>query len=425
MSVDRYRFLAAADKIGTQLAREAVWDGKRCNWIGNHMEVISSRWVLTTRSFGPELYSGTAGIALFLGHLYRCTGERIFRVIAEGAIEHVRSLAPKMRPSSRLGFYAGTAGIAWSLRELSKICDRPDWSDEGLQLMRTIPQDAEPWNLDIMSGMAGAVLGLLMLVHTGRERSMLDFAVNLGRKILAAANRHRFGWSWETLPESSSRDLTGLSHGASGISLALLELGRATEESAFITAAERGFEYEDHWFEPDNGNWPDFRTNPGKPRSSKPVYEVAWCHGAPGIGLSRLRAYQLIGNEKYRLSAEAAIGTTYRSAVSSTSGQGNFCLCHGQSGNADLFLCADHVFREEKYRTLAEQIGQRGLEAYDEIGVPWPCGVQGGGETPGLMLGLAGIGYFYLRLFDSAKVPTILLPSELGTTVARPGLNVF
>ena len=36
-------------------------------------------------------------------------------------------------------------------------------------------------------------------------------------------------------------------------------------------------------------------------------------------------------------------------------------------------------------------------------------GGLGGGETPGLMLGLAGIGYFYLRLFDPDGVPPVLI----------------
>jgi len=38
-----------------------------------------------------------------------------------------------------------------------------------------------------------------------------------------------------------------------------------------------------------------------------------------------------------------------------------------------------------------------------------PCGVVSGGETPNLMLGTAGIGYFYLRLYDSSAVPSVLL----------------
>jgi lantibiotic modifying enzyme len=35
--------------------------------------------------------------------------------------------------------------------------------------------------------------------------------------------------------------------------------------------------------------------------------------------------------------------------------------------------------------------------------------VPGGGETASLMLGLAGIGYFYLRLHDPEGIPSVLI----------------
>ena len=57
----------------------------------------------------------------------------------------------------------------------------------------------------------------------------------------------------------------------------------------------------------------------------------------------------------------------------------------------------------EKARQLAGSI----LREVDATG--WRCGVPGGVETPGLMTGLAGIGYQLLRLADSEKVPSLLL----------------
>lgn len=166
-----------------------------------------------------------------------------------------------------------------------------------------------------MSGTAGSVLGLLMAVCRGGDHSTLEIAMNFGQEILARGNRHEFGLSWTTTKNAASRDLTGLSHGAAGIALTLLELGMATKERTFIAAAELGFEYEDHWFEPQVGNWPDFRMNViGRASSPEPAYDVAWCHGAPGIGLSRLRAYELTRKEKYRKSAEAAIAITLKCA---------------------------------------------------------------------------------------------------------------
>jgi len=61
----------------------------------------------------------------------------------------------------------------------------------------------------------------------------------------------------------------------------------------------------------------------------------------------------------------------------------------------------------EARRELA--IGDRGIQSVYRHRNPWPCGVVSGGETPNLMLGTAGIGYFYLRLYDSGAVPSVLL----------------
>jgi hypothetical protein len=54
---------------------------------------------------------------------------------------------------------------------------------------------------------------------------------------------------------------------------------------------------------------------------------------------------------------------------------------------------------------LALEVAKAGIENYAERGLSWPCGT-GGGETPSLMLGLAGIGYPYLRLHDQA-IPSL------------------
>ncbi|WP_442168444.1 lanthionine synthetase LanC family protein, partial [Rhizobium leguminosarum] len=82
-----------------------------------------------------------------------------------------------------------------------------------------------------------------------------------------------------------------------GIAWALLELHRETSLEAFRIAAEEGFRYEQHWFSPEQENWPDLRNYQAKATGTKQslAYSTAWCHGAPGIGLSRLRAYEISG----------------------------------------------------------------------------------------------------------------------------------
>ena len=99
---------------------------------------------------------------------------------------------------------------------------------------------------------------------------------------------------------------------------------------------------------------------------------------------------------------------TYRPLTMSGSGE-NYSLCHGLGGNAELFLAAADLLGDERYRGVAEAVGDRGIQSVFVQRNPWPCGVLSEGETPNLMIGTAGIGYFYLRLYDSRAVPSVLL----------------
>ena len=75
-----------------------------------------------------------------------------------------------------------------------------------------------------------------------------------------------------------------------------------------------------------------------------------------------------------------------------------------------LVLAADLLGRPE-LRHEAEAAGSRALDRFETVGMPWPCGIPNAGEAPNLLLGLAGIGYFFLRLYDSESLPTVLLPA--------------
>ncbi len=67
----------------------------------------------------------------------------------------------------------------------------------------------------------------------------------------------------------------GLFSGWSGIALvaahALLELYEVTEILKYRDAALSAFEYEQHWFNFEIANWPDFRKNPSSP-SEKNIF---------------------------------------------------------------------------------------------------------------------------------------------------------
>jgi lantibiotic modifying enzyme len=208
--------------------------------------------------------------------------------------------------------------------------------------------------------------------------------------------------------------LTGLSHGHAGIGTAILELFAVTGRPEFLEAARGAFAYEDSVFSEEAGNWPDlrvFENTAGQAAPAGPRFPVAWCHGAPGIALSRLRAAILDPARRgpYLASARTALATTAAALESSSSqDRSDASLCHGLSGLAEVLLIAGRLLGEPEYCVLAEHAGRAMIAAHGEAG-DWPSGVPSGGPSPTLMLGSAGVGYFFLRLHDPEATPPLLL----------------
>jgi lantibiotic modifying enzyme len=272
----------------------------------------------------------------------------------------------------------------------------------------------EPHEWDLLSGVAGAVAGIVVLHGILGDPSLLEAAARLGDALIQAADRSDDGYSWKSKRFPQQRNLTGFSRGAAGIGFALLELFQATGDAHYLKAARHALQYERSWFDSQAGNWPDFRGVPARGKQARRplIFGTYWCQGAPGIALSRLHAYQVLNEEAYRDEAIAALQTTQAALEAALcSGASNFSLCHGLAGNAEALCYGSQTLGEEwaKAKALAVEVAQAGIARHSQGQVaPWPCG-SGGGETPGLMLGLAGIGYFYLRLYDPA-IPSILMP---------------
>ncbi len=177
--------------------------------------------------------------------------------------------------------------------------------------------------------------------------------------MIEAAECDERGCSWPSIALPESPNLTGYSHGAAGIGMALFELWKASGDQRFHDVATRAFDFERSWFNPDEGNWPDLRTvDDLKQRPDGPFpYATYWCHGAPGIALSRLRAWDLTGDARYRDEAIIALETTRRAVDEAIEdGTANYSLCHGLAGNAEILLLGAELLGAgfehfAKYRT--------------------------------------------------------------------------
>ncbi len=93
---------------------------------------------MVLRTYGPELYHGTSGNALFLARLYRATGKPVLRAAAPGAAPQALSRRKDIPSALRAGFYTGWAGLAYACVELGEALEDDRWICEGLKLFRDL-----------------------------------------------------------------------------------------------------------------------------------------------------------------------------------------------------------------------------------------------------------------------------------------------
>jgi class II lanthipeptide synthase len=406
-------YLEAAQQLGLQIAAAAIWSGSRCSWVGGMPEEADNgRIAMTYRAFTPDLYGGTAGVGFALAEIFDAggAGEPELRRTALGAIEHALSRVDELAGETRLGGYSGQPGVALCAARVGAVLGEPGLSGRAGEILAALGYRAEPLENDLLGGRAGGILALLALRRLGVEAD-LDRALTLGVDLLASAERGEGGWSWPSPTAPGQRNLTGLSHGAAGIGLALLELHHASGEPEFRHAAEAAFDYERSLLDAEAGNWPDFRERRlGARRDAETSpSEVLWCHGAPGIALSRLRACELGGRNGREQEARLALETT-EAAVQIQQDHGNYSLCHGLAGNAEVLVeGAAHLQADPLAH--AHAVAETGIERHLEGDEPWPLGVFDG-HSDSLMVGLAGTAYFYLRLHDPTRPSVLLLRPE-------------
>ena len=194
---------------------------------------------------------------------------------------------------------------------------------------------------------------------------------------------------------------------------ALARLAQATGEQRFADSVHRAVAYERAVFVTDEGNWPDFRST-REPNQ----FMVSWCHGAPGILLSRhiLRAAGLADSytEAELRDARACTLAAVANLTSTTAAPASH-LCCGVLGLASLLrldaaLCGvslDHrVIIAES--SVINQARTSGLYTFFSVDA-------GSLSLPGLLTGKAGVALALLEAAESASwMPQVLSAGLIG-----------
>lgn len=422
-------FLEVALRIGRRVASLAEWEGEAATWTiqSPDRENPELRLAKPARASGT-LYEGTSGIAVFLSDLWEATGktEPELARAALGAIRFALDESPAL-PENAFGLHGGRVGIAWATAKVARAQDRPELLAEAEALLRPMRgKENEDRGIDVIGGGGGAIPPLLCLAAWLPDGELpLAIARALGDQLIASGEHEPEGWCWGTMRGSSVRHLCGYAHGSAGIGHGLLELYLATGDSRYRYAMEQAFLYENAFFDEASSNWPDLRHNEigeylysgrvevlrdrminGPVLEPQPLrYMSAWCHGGPGIGLSRLRAWETLGEQRWLDDARAAVRATLASVEDPRM---NYSLCHGRGGNTETLIEGARVLGDGSLLERTKEIAVQGWEEYEAKGLPWPCGTMQGASDPGLLLGESGIGHWILRL-ARPETPSVLL----------------
>ncbi len=396
--------LSTAIEIAIDLEKNAISTvtGHR-SWIGLAYLPAHRRYQL--QPLGDNLYDGVSGIALFLAALWALTREERFRRLCLSALggpvaDYLNiDTAGGLRFARQIGIGAGAGigSIVYCLAKIANLIEEPKLLKVALKLADTLTPEtvALDRSFDLIGGAAGAIVALLDLYGVRKDESVLERARNCGAHLLSHRVESTSGWrAW---PVIDGELTTGISHGAAGIALALIRLYEVCPEEKFLQAAREAIGFESSLFDARRENWQDVE--------SSPSFMIAWCHGAPGIGLARLGGLSSLDSDAIRQDIDTALKTTLKLGL-----QPIDHLCCGNFGRLETLLVASQVLNRRDLGEMAyQQAAVRVATAKRKGGFALTDEIPDAIHNPGFFQGTAGIGYQLLRLAAPEMVPSVLL----------------
>ena len=279
-------FTAEAGAIVEALSSQAVRRGPSAAWIG--LDWLGDSEISQLVVLGPDLYNGGCGIGVFLAAYGAVTGDAEAKELALSAVASLRRQLRGRNPariarSLGVGGGLGLGSVVYALAVIAALADDDAVLDDAHAAAALITEEliADDHHLDVLSGSAGAILGLLRLYRQSGREDALELAQKCGRRLMGHERAGQPGARTWTSPVFG-HPLNGMSHGAAGFAYSLASLSAATGNEEYSRTAMECIAFENSTFDAAHRGWADLR---GIADSAWPC---KWCYGSAGIGLARI-----------------------------------------------------------------------------------------------------------------------------------------
>ena len=321
----------------------------------------------------PFMYDGMAGVAMFLNDLGL---SRKRNDLIELSVELANAIIIELAESANhpISGFCGLGSVVYVLNRCqSRNKDFEIFNKDIERIIASIRRKlSNELRMDFLLGISGT--GLSILPYAKRTAS--DDASKIITKIYERLLQLECEIFSAKEPPMGMEYLRGLSHGISGLALAIYRIGEFLNDKDAHLRAARLIRHEAHLVA--ESGWTDSHKFAGEPL-------VGWCHGSAGILLALKEMPDITHNF-------TDIGRYYEYAKRNTLEKGSFpsgCLCHGRAGNI-ISLSNASIPQEIINRQMFSFENSIFKSGFSSLGAAQTMGV-------GLMTGISGLGYYFLK----------------------------
>lgn len=390
-----------------QVCRSAVATRTGISWLepffysDRHWKIVPS---------GVQFYDGIGGIAVFLAaYLKSFSDEKtreLFHLAQQELFRYTKQrMAEDNRTSVKTGILEGDGSVVFAYLQLYEITGEKKFLDYARLHFSVVEAAAQDdISHDLLGGNAGGIVLATKLHEITGETEYIEAAVRMEKQLWAFAVRMERGYGFQIADDITP--LAGMAHGNSGFLVAYAGLWEMTDCAEYCEKILWLLEYEDSLYAEQYENWLDLR---GKDNSEAVMN--AWCHGAPGILLARMRLAKTLKRhsveefgsvqETVKMAriadiVERDIKRAARALFLQKPGK-HICLCHGAAGNLlfmqrylQIYPCASYQKRYEKlmqhFVLYFDSYKQKAAKEY---------------LNPGFMNGISGVGFALLEMYKN------------------------